>query len=350
MSNNKKKRLSRRVFLASTVMAAGGPMAVADTQNTPPEHANAPETNRVKFSVFADIHHYPGVFMSQTPEHLTAIQDRAVRSKCDFIIHVGDFTHNPPDCRDFIEQYNHFAIPSYHTLGNHDQDGCAWEETLAAYKMEDGHYFFDKNGFRFIVLDPNYILLDDQYIHYTKSNYYKSPGRQPVLPPEQLRWLAETLDSAPGSCVLFSHQSFEREVNGIVNWREIRNVIDEANRKNRGRVRLCINGHHHRDFLRILDNVVYFDLNSASYDWVERTHDLYPPELCEQYKLVNHTVVFNDPIHAVVTLDTEGLVKIEGMESSMLLGVTREKAGLSFADASGRPVFPRVQSAILNIK
>lgn len=341
----KQNRLARRQFLAAsaasvTALASPAASAAVWANETP---------NRVKFSVFADIHHYPGVFMSQTPELLTQIQERALRLKCDFIIHVGDFTHNPPAVSDFIEQYNRFSIPSYHTLGNHDQDGCTWEKTLQAYQMPDGHYFFDKNGFRFIILDPNYILHEGVYTHYSKANYYKAPGSQPIIPPEQLSWLAQTLDTAPGACVLFSHQSYERQVRGVVNWREIRSIINAANQKTPGRVRLCINGHYHRDFLRILDNVVYFDLNSASYDWVEKTHDLYPKELCDQYKLVNHTVVYNDPIHAVVMMDADGLLVIEGMESSMLLDVTREKAGMSFADSSGRPVCPRVQSASLRM-
>ena len=345
---------SRRTFLTTVGLAAGGGPLLGRTDAEEPKlnggQKSASEPNRVKFSVFADLHHFPGVFYSQTPEHLTAIQERAVRENCDFIIHVGDFTHNPPACQDFIAQYNHFALPSYHTLGNHDQDGCPWEETLRAYQMEQGHYYFDRNGFRFIVLDPNYILLDGQYIHYTASNYYKTAGRHPIVPPEQLHWLSERLRDAPGPCVLFSHQSFEREIGGVLNWREIRDLIHGVNREIPGRVRLCVNGHHHRDFLRVLDDVVYFDLNSATHDWVERTHDLYPKELCEQYKLINHTVVFNDPIHAVITLDAAGLIKIEGMESSMLMDITREKAGMNFADQSGRPVFPRVQSATFRVE
>jgi len=334
-------KINRRHFLATVPVTGLAAVNLNAAENGTP--------NRVKFSVFADIHHYPGVFMSQTPEHLTQIQDRAVREQCDFIIHVGDFTHNPTAEPEFIRQYNEFSIPGYHTLGNHDQDGCAWEESVKAYGMPGGYYSFDKNGFRFIILDPNYIFYDNVYTHYTKSNYYKAPGQQPIIPPDQLEWLKEQLETAPGPCVLFSHQSCEREVGGVVNWREVREIINAANRKHPGRVWMYINGHYHRDFIRILDNVVYFDLNSASYDWVEKTHDCYPKELCDQYKLVNHTVVYNDPVHAVITMDSDGLIKIDGMESSMLYDVTREKAGQPFADSSGRPVYPRVQSANLRV-
>ena len=37
--------------------------------------------NTVKFSVFADLHHYPGVFMGGTAEDMRFIQKRALRSQ-----------------------------------------------------------------------------------------------------------------------------------------------------------------------------------------------------------------------------------------------------------------------------
>lgn len=110
----------------------------------------------IKFSLFSDLHHYPGVFRSQTPEHLWQIQRRAEEEKVDFIIHCGDLTHAPHECQDFVGMYNDFHIPSYHCLGNHDTDGTPLEQTLRLYHMPDGHYYFDQNGFRMIVADPNY--------------------------------------------------------------------------------------------------------------------------------------------------------------------------------------------------
>lgn len=308
---------------------------------------NSEAKTSVKFSVFADIHHLPAQFFSRAPERLAQIQERAKNENCDFIIHCGDFCHRPNIEPEFVAQYNDFQIPSYHVLGNHDNDGCAWEDTLKAYRLESGYYFFDRNGFRFVVLDANYFRNDDgSFTHYTKGNYFKYTGRAiSNIPPEQVQWLAETLESSPYPCVLFSHQSVEREVAGVANWEEVRNLIDAVNVRHPGRVRMYINGHHHRDFLRILNNVIYFDLNSASFDWVEGTHDLYPKEICEKHSLANHTVIYNDPVHAVITMNSDGLIKIEGMESSMFMDVTRTKAGQPFADTSGRPVFPKVQSA-----
>ena len=341
-------KTNRRQFLGTGLVAVSA-AALLRSESVMAEE-KAQESTQIKFSAFADIHHYPGVFYSQTPEHLIKIQERAVKEKCDLIIHAGDFTHEPPKFMDFVNMYNDFKIPSYHCLGNHDQDGCAFEKSLECYHMPKGHYSFDKKGFRFIIFDPNYFCIDGVYTHYTKGNYFKAKtGMITAVPPEQIEWMKATMAESPYPCILVSHQSIERETGGVANWMDVRNAINEVNKKNPGRVRLCINGHHHRNFLRILDNVVYFDLNSASYDWIEKRHNLYPGELCKQYSLIDHTVVYNDPVHAVITMDHNGLIKIDGMESSMFMGIDRAKAKVSLYDTAGRPVVPKVSSANLRM-
>ncbi len=320
----------------------------ANALETPGKNIQPPLENEVlKFSVFADIHHVPRCFYTRTPEHLVQIQERAIKEHCDLIIHAGDFCHNPPKVKDFVDLYNNFSIPSYHCLGNHDQDGCRWEETLECYKMPNGHYFFDKKGFRFIVFDPCYLCLDGKYVHYTQGNYFKYPQTLNNVPPDQVAWMKETMISSPFPCILISHQSLERESAGVTNRYEIRKIINEINKRFPGRVRLCINGHNHRDFISIQDHVIYFDLNSASFDYLgnHACKGLFPEELCKQYDSLDNTVVYNDPVHAVVTMKQDGYIKIDGMESTMFMGVDRAKAKVRLCDYAGRPVYPRVSSA-----
>ena len=216
----------------------------------------------IKFSLFSDLHHYPGVFRSQTPEHLWQIQRRAEEEKVDFIIHCGDLTHAPHECQDFVGMYNDFHIPSYHCLGNHDTDGTPLEQTLRLYHMPDGHYYFDQNGFRMIVADPNYYFHGGEYIHYDMGNYYPYGPYRDFMPPDQIDWLKGAIEGAPGPCLIFSHESFEREGNGVQNRALVRQVIHEANQKRPGSVLLCANGHYHRNALTILDNVAYFDVST----------------------------------------------------------------------------------------
>ena len=72
------------------------------------------------------------------------------------------------------------------------------------------------------------------------------------MPPEQLVWLEETIASSPYPCVIISHQSFEFGRRDCVKYAdEVRSVINDANRSKTVSVLLCINGHYHRDHIRI---------------------------------------------------------------------------------------------------
>ncbi|MBO5068782.1 MAG: hypothetical protein J6C37_00230, partial [Roseburia sp.] len=129
---------------------------------------------------------------------------------------------------------------------------------------------------------------------------------------------------------------------------QVRRIINEANQRKPYSVLMCINGHFHRDFIRILDNVCYFELNSTSFDYLDYAHDLYPEELTKEFSLLCHTVVYNDPIHAIITLEGN-TITIEGMESSMFMGINREHTKNSLWDSVGRPVVPKVQSAKITL-
>lgn len=302
----------------------------------------------MKFSVFADFHFYPRVFMGGDYDDIDFICNRAKKEGAQFIIHAGDLCHGSSGAFDFVQYYNELDIPTYHVLGNHETDNTDYETTLRHYRMPDGHYYFDSDGYRIIALDTNYYLDGDKYVHYNLKNYYSHQDTRDYIPPEQFDWLKETLESSPYPCILISHSSLEREADGVKNQADVRKIINDANKKRPHTVILCINGHHHRDNIRILDNVCYFDLNSTAYDWVPKKHNCYPKELCDDYKLLSNTVVYNDPVHAVITLEGTSIT-IDGMESEMFMGINRVDTGNDEFDKAGRPVVPRVQSAKITL-
>lgn len=308
----------------------------------------------MKFLMFSDLHHVPGAFMGGDRDALHRIQRHAREAGCEFMIHGGDFCHGPSQTlmgekiADFVEEYSHSPVPAYHALGNHDTDNTPWEEVLRYYNMPDGHYYFDHGGYRMVVCDPNYFYEDGNYIHFSMANNAKYGPYCNYMPPEQLAWLEETIAAAPGPCVLVSHESFEREADGVKNGAEVRRIINDANRRKAGSVLLCMNGHYHRDYIRILDNVCYWDVNSASYDWIDNSHSFYPEELRQKISCISNTLVYNDPLHAVVTLEGN-TITIEGMESSMFMGITREMTDNPPCDLSGRPVRPVIQSAKITL-
>ena len=87
-----------------------------------------------------------------------------------------------------------------------------------------------------------------------------------------------------------------------------------------------------------------FDLNSTSFDWVEIPHDFFPEEQCKKARNLNHTLLYNDPVHAVITLEGT-TITIDGMESSFYMGVDRSKTKDPYLDHAAREYVPKVQSA-----
>ena len=299
----------------------------------------------MKFLLFSDFHHSPRRFMSGGQEDLGVILDHAKAAGVDFIIHAGDFANcsYDPEATELIARYNRFEIPTYHCLGNHDADKLTRDETVALYGMPADHYFFDCKGYRFVVLNPNYLLHEGEYVPFEKSNYFKAPQERDWLPPEQIRFLRETVETSPHPVVILSHESFER-ADGVKNRQTVLDIINAANRQKPHSVLMCINGHHHRDHLSILDGVLFFEMNACRFDWLKCTHDHYPAEIAERYKYASHCVHWNDPLHCIVTLEGNA-VKIEGMESSWFMGVTPEMTASPLCDKVGRPATPRVLSA-----
>ncbi len=302
----------------------------------------------MKFFLFADLHHFPGVLMTGTWEDLRHLQHRAEEENCEFMIHAGDFCHGPSTVEEYVRAYNDFHIPSYHALGNHDTDHTDYQEVLRRYNMPNGYYYFDRSGYRMIITDTNYYCVNGEYIHYNLGNYYANQAYRDYVPPEQLEWLEKTIADSPYPCILISHSSFERKADGVKNQEQVRRIINEANRRKKHSVIMCINGHHHRDYMRILDDVCYLDMNSVCYDWLPIKHNLFPEELCQKYRCMRNVVIYNDPLYAVVTIEGS-TITIEGVESTMFMGINREHTENPVCDLSGREVVPRVQSAKITL-
>ena len=330
--------IGRRCFLASgaaTMFAgAGGNLLASPTSMN----------EEVKFCAFADVHYFPKFFPHDTREWLERILCRAEKENVDFIIHMGDFTHSPVRFKDYVDFYNDFRIKTYHTLGNHDDDGNSHEQTLAAYRLDCGYYYFDRGGFRFIVTDTNNYHVDGRFVHYSNNDTCAWSNDITRVPPEQLEWLKATIEGSPHPCIVTSHASYER-VDGSPDGAAVRRIFNEANAKHPGRVRLVINGHHHCDHVRILENIVYLDLNSASFDWMRKSHVAYPEEDVKRWKFARHVIMWNDPVCAIITINRNGRLKVEGQRSSFYRGITPEMAGLPPSNGDQqRLISPDIQS------
>lgn len=303
-------------------------------------------TNQVKFAVFADLHHYPGVFHTKARERLKSIMQRAVDAGVDCVISLGDFCHSPTTFGEIIADFEAAPLPFKHVLGNHDTDGASLADTLKLYRMPHPYYFFDLSNFRFIMLDTNYYRHSGGCTHFAFRNYFDFPETRETLPPEQLRWLEETIRSSPYPCLLFGHASIERECKGgICNRDEILEIIRRANSAAPRKVLMALNGHYHRDALRLIDNVAFFDVNSASFDWLNQPHDLFPENLRREFELIQHQVIYTEPLSAIVTVCSDGNIEIEGAKGDFLHGIRREMTPNPRCDNAGRPCTAEILSA-----
>lgn len=344
---NVSRREALRIAAAGAAgIAAGGVSAAGADENRP-----------LKVCVFADIHYSPGVWTNDSPAFLEKILARAEAARCDMVIHLGDFVHNVTDplCRDYIRKYNDFAIPGYHILGNHDQDCTGYKRACEAYRMPDGHYSFDKGGFRFVVADPNYFCNEPgRFIHHENGNYFRRVKGSTInwIPPVQLEWMRDVILNSPFPCVVLSHQSFERPPSGecVMNKDEVQAIFNAANAKKPGSVRVVMNGHMHMDHLRVLDNILYWDVNSANYQYYGRKHAKYPADFLKTHRGAVNVLAWTEPLSAILTLWPDGRVKIEGSKADWLFGVTPKAAGYSEYDSNGRYTLPVIQSADLQFR
>lgn len=299
----------------------------------------------MKFLMFSDLHYVPGSFYGDDLNIARLLVRRAQEENCAFILHAGDLCHGPSHVPELMEILDHSPVPVYHCLGNHDTDETPYEEVLKLYHMPNDYYYFDRDGYRFLVLNPNHCYIDGEYVHYSMKNYFAHGDKRDHTPPEQLEWLEQSIDESPYPCILVSHDSYEREQGSSRDFAAVQRILRAANEKQHNKVLMVMNGHHHKDHIRILDNVIYWDVNSVNYDWIgpPAHQGMYPAELYEKYGYMQYILGYSSPLYAMVTVEGT-TITIEGTESTMLHGVTRESIGAELLDAGGRTTTPRIQS------
>ncbi|MDP4121215.1 MAG: hypothetical protein Q8876_09240 [Bacillota bacterium] len=100
---------------------------------------------------------------------------------------------------------------------------------------------------------------------------------------------------------------------GITNQEDVRAVLEQRNAKN-NRILFCINGNDHGDAVKQINGIYYCSLNSASYIWhgMKKTYQ-YSQEIHDKYSHLKDIILYEEPLHIIVTIDENTNVKIEGM-------------------------------------
>ena len=262
----------------------------------------------VRFGICTDVHND---VMHDAEERLRLFVDDMNDRGVDFIIQLGDFTQPQAYNVNFLNVWNAFEGPAYHVLGNHDMDndtGSAYSREYASsfLGMPEQYYSFDLKGYHFIVLDGN------------ENKDPPQSGYPRYIGTDQTDWLKEDLSLTGSPVIVFSHQSLE-DADGVENAQEIRKVLEEAKHESgEKKVIACFSGHHHIDYSTTINGIHYTQINSMSYFWLggDYLQVRYGEEIDENYPYIKYTAPYKDPLFAVVEIDSRGIIRITGREST----------------------------------
>ncbi|MBQ7921210.1 MAG: metallophosphoesterase [Clostridia bacterium] len=275
-----------------------------------------------KFLAFTDLHHEPQVSPHDAEAYLQQILNRADAEEVSFVIQLGDLLHTPELNSALGDMYVSHPLPTYSAFGNHDTDLESLDYILRMYRLEKNYYYFDRDGYRFIVLDPNYCRDGEgNMVHYAPRQVREH--RRGTIPQEQLDWLQETISESPHPCVIFSHQSLER-TDGISNRDDVWHIICRANCRKEHSVILCVNGHHHCDYCTFINGVCCLDLNASAYHWADARNPRHPQEFCEKYPMTVNSLLYDSPLSAVITLEGTDRITVSGAAGKFMFSPTRE--------------------------
>lgn len=257
----------------------------------------------VTFGICADVH-LPT--MHDSEHRITTFIESMKLTQPDFIIELGDFGIPHEKYHHLFDIWNAYPGKKYHVIGNHEMDGgTSMAKALDYRNMTSSYYKFKQNGFLFIVLDGNDKKSPDQ------------KGYRSYIGPEQQKWLKEELKEARLPVILFSHQAIGPP-EAIDNADEIRSILESHNLtvKN-NKIIASFNGHTHNDWAEEVNGIWYISINSMSYKWLgeEYAHIRYSEEVDKNFKWIKYTAPYKDPLFAVVTISTKGIIKIKGRQS-----------------------------------
>lgn len=307
--NKGRRKFIANIGLGSVALGLGSGGAYAF-----PPRKEVCKNKALNIGFITDIHHG---FCADALDRLGVFIKEASSRELDFIIQGGDFCHPTPEAKECMDLWNTYKGEKYHVLGNHDMDKGSKQDAMDFFGMKDNYYSFDKGDFHFVIMDGNYILKEGKYEDYGHANFYIDQANRSLVSLEQIEWLKQDLEKTEKQTIIISHQAFDEIWDG---WSSpsrfaVRKVIDDANnRTDYQKVIACFCGHHHVDDHSYINNVHYFQMNSASYFYVG-----------EGFGSDGSRAMYEDSIFAILTIDPSGQISIEGKESKFVHPTPTEK-------------------------
>jgi len=226
----------------------------------------------VRFGIVTDCHYadadtagtrYYRHSLDKLGECIEAMNEQQV----DFIVELGDFKdqNSPPTeqktlsyLRTIESVFRKFDGPTYHVLGNHDQDSLSKAQFLANIEntgIDPGrsYYSFDFNSVHFVVLDANYKSDGTDYDH---GNFDWTDAN---IPPAELQWLRREMVASRRPVIVMVHQLLDGAGSHYVkNGAEVRQILEQS-----GRVLAVLQGHRHDGGYSLINGIHYYTLKAV---------------------------------------------------------------------------------------
>lgn len=267
----------------------------------------------MKFAVFADLHYDT---IHDGDRRIREFVNSAKKENVDFVVELGDLCCPSESNKHIITELKELDVPYFFSVGNHNTDEDHIEDVLEFFNMKNSYYSFIFGNIKFIVLDANYIKTSNGCEPYYRRNYKKSKDTYPYIPGKELDWLRNEIKDEQLYYVLFSHQSLSNDFmqRGVSNREEVRAVLEQRNVE-KDKVLFCMNGHDHGDDVKAINGIYYYSLNSMSYIWhgMKETFN-YSTEVHKKYPYLKDMILYEEPLHVIVTIDENMNVQIDGME------------------------------------
>ena len=291
----------------------------------------------MRFLVFGDLHYDE---VDDGDRRVSELVTRIEEVNPDFVVSLGDLCKPIAENEGrVLERLRATGVPIYHTIGNHESDGCHLSEAMQFLSLENSYYSFEYNDIKFIVLNSCYFSRDKEEQPYYKKNYKGEGSLYPIIPSEEMEWLKAELEDNK-KYIIFSHHSLVNEFRdrGIFNREDVRTLF-------RGKeILLCMNGHDHGDGFFVIDDVPYYTVNSAAYMWcgVQISSS---ETLKEKYAYLNGMLMYKQAFCVSIEID-ESEIHINGMEGEYL-SVTPEDVELYDYKWNGVSIEPRTSSYVI---
>ena len=306
----------------------------------------------MKFCVFTDLHYD---IIHDGDRRIRELILDCKQKNVDFVIELGDLCYPLKENRKLLSCFSDAGLLCCYSLGNHNMDTCDYKTTLHFFGQEKEYYTLVQGNIKFVFLNANYVKTEHGYLPKDRA-YIKNPTDQyPYLPPEQIKWLEEVISDNQYYYVICSHQSLANDFSigsysrGIINREEIRKILENQNAVSHN-ILFCMNGHDHGDSIKFLNGIYYYSLNSSSYIWhgVKQTF-YYSEEIHSKYPYLKDMILYEEPLHIIVTIDEKANVTIDGMNGHYQnvtpqdIGIGNTWNGVSIKPVTSSLYIPRQQ-------